>query len=135
PRALMALISARMPAPPEGSTPAMVKELGIILQSLTVQRLQKTLLGGAGICTVILARNAASAPGFAAGFDRFFHGRGHEDGVVRAGDGGVHKYAVTTEFHGDGGVGRGAYAGIHQHRDAGLVDDESQVPRVENAHG
>src|SRR5690606_41840940 len=102
----MALISARMPAPPEGSTPAMVKELGIILQSLTVQRLQKTLLGGAGICTVILARNAASAPGFAAGFDRFLHGRGHQDGVARAGDGGVHQYAVATGLHGEGEIGR-----------------------------
>ena len=54
-----------------------------------------------------------------AGDDGVTHGFGHEGGVGGFGDGGVHEQAVGAEFHRDGGVGCGAYAGIDDHGDFG----------------
>src|SRR5690606_18371677 len=124
----MALMSAKMPAPPEGSTPAMVREFGIISIYSTVQRLQQPFLGRAGISAVVLARDATSQEGFAACLHGELHGGGHEHWVARAGDCGVHEYAVAAQLHGNGGVGGSTYSGIHQHGHLSLVDDEAQVP-------
>ena len=51
--------------------------------------------------------------GLAASEDAVLHGFGHEDGVLRGGDGGVHQYAVEAEFHRQRRVRRCAYACVY----------------------
>src|SRR6266852_3296800 len=63
--------------------------------------------------------HAAREVGFAAGDYGVAHGFRHEDGVLGFGDGRIHEDAIGTEFHGDGGVGSGADAGIHDHGNFG----------------
>src|SRR5690349_25075887 len=46
----------------------------------------------------------------------------------------IHQYAIASELHRDRGVGSGAYAGVHDHRRLGVLDDDLQVPGIENAH-
>ena len=50
------------------------------------------------------------------------------------GDGGVHQYAVAAQFHGDRRVRGGADAGVDQDRHLEAVDDQAQVPRIDDAH-
>src|SRR5690606_10023210 len=59
---------------------------------------------------------------------------GHKNGVACTGNGRVHENAVAAQFHGNGGIGSGAHAGIHKHGDIRLVDDETQVPGIKDAH-
>src|SRR5260370_36611498 len=54
-----------------------------------------------------------------AGHDGVIHGFGHQHGIFSMSDPGIHEHTVGTELHGDGGVGGGAYSGIHDERDAG----------------
>src|SRR5258708_26046687 len=72
--------------------------------------------GGGGIEAL---GHAAGEVAFAAGDDGVAHGFGHEHGVLGFGDRGVHQDAIGAEFHGHGGVGSGADAGIHDHGDFG----------------
>ena len=58
---------------------------------------------------------------------------GHRDRVVGAGYRARAQYAVVAELHRQRRVGRGADAGVEDHRHAGLLDDEAQVVRVEDA--
>lgn len=46
-------------------------------------------------------RDAAGPVGQAAGDHGVAHGVGHRDGILRAGDRGVHEHAVGAQFHGD----------------------------------
>src|SRR5580704_1126115 len=63
------------------------------------------------------------------------HGFGHEDGILRVGNAGVHQDCVCAEFHGDGGVGGGAYACVHNQRHAGdHFAQDADVGLVLNAH-
>src|SRR5690606_4436747 len=104
----MALTSARMPAPPEGSTPAMVREFGIMVGAESLlDGLEQALFGRTGVGAVELAGDATGQPGFAPRLHGLLHGPGHQYRVARAGDGGIHEHAVAAEFHGDRGVGRG----------------------------
>src|SRR6266704_4400353 len=63
--------------------------------------------------------HAPGEVGLTAGNDGVAHGFGHEDGVLGFGNGGVHQHAIGAEFHGDGGVGSRANAGIHNHGNFG----------------
>ena len=75
--------------------------------------------------------HAAGEEGLAAGEDSVLHGFGHEDGVLRGGDGGVHQDAVEAEFHGQRRVRRGAYARVHDQRDLGdELAEDAQVGGV-----
>jgi hypothetical protein len=78
--------------------------------------------------------HAAGEVGFAAGADGFAHGFGHEFGVLRFGDGGIHEEAVGAEFHGLGGVGRGADSGVDDHGDFGdAFAENAEVGGILNA--
>ena len=68
---------------------------------------------------VEFAGHAAGEERLAAGEDGMLHGLGHEDGILGLGDGGVHQDGVEAEFHGEGGVGGGADAGVDDQRDFG----------------
>src|SRR5258706_3516501 len=68
--------------------------------------------GGGGVEAL---GHAAGEIAFAAGDDRIAHGFGHEDGILRFSDGGVHEDAIGAELHGNGGVRGGADAGIPDH--------------------
>ena len=81
-----------------------------------------------------LARHAARTEGLAAGLDGFFHRAGHQHGIFRERDACVHEDARAAELHRDRRVGRGAHAGVDQHWNFRRLDDELQVPRVEDAH-
>src|SRR5690606_28287090 len=110
----MALMSARMPAPPEGSTPAMVSAFGItacvvIACMSRLQGLKQAFFRRTRIGAVELSWNAAGTPGFAPSFHGFLHGTGHEHGITRACDGRIHQNTIAAQFHGDGGVGCGAH--------------------------
>src|SRR5690606_15753116 len=100
----MVLMSARTPAPPEGSTPAMESVLGIMLMGqdlLTAEgdgvgaetgrrslaRLQQPLGGRAGIGAVEFTWYPARQEGFAACLDRLLHGARHADRIACARNG------------------------------------------------
>ena len=53
--------------------------------------------------------------------------------VLRMGDGGVHQHRVAAQFHGDGGVGGGADAGVEDYRDLCALGDDRDVVRVADA--
>src|SRR5262249_59050008 len=56
-------------------------------------------------------------------------------GVLSFGDSGVHEDAVRTQFHGNGSVGRGAYASVHDHGNfADALSQDAQVRGILNAH-
>src|SRR5205814_4850770 len=59
--------------------------------------------------------HAAGEEGFTARENGVAHGFGHEDGVSRFRDGGVHKNAVGAELHGDRCVAGSADARIDDH--------------------
>src|SRR5690606_22453658 len=102
PRALMALMSASMPAPPEGSTPAMLRVFRIMGSSLG---LDQAFGGRAGVGAVELARHAAGQEGFTSRLHCLVHGAGHEDRIFCSGNGGIHQYGIAAQFHGHGGIG------------------------------
>src|SRR5690606_13623091 len=79
PSALMALMSASMPAPPDGSTPAMVRVFGIMGSGLG---LDQAFGGRAGIGAVELARYPTGQEGFASRLHRLVHGTGHKDRIL-----------------------------------------------------
>src|SRR5258706_13837677 len=56
--------------------------------------------GGGGVEAL---GHAAGEIAFAAGDDRIAHGFGHEDGILRFSDSGVHEDAIGAEHHGNGG--------------------------------
>src|SRR5882724_2095883 len=63
--------------------------------------------------------HAAGEEGFTAGEGGVAHGFGHENGISRFRDGGVHKNAVGADFHGDRCVARSADARIDDHGNFG----------------
>ena len=58
----------------------------------------------------------------------------HPHRVVRVGDRRVHQHAGAAQLHRDRRIRCRADAGIDQHRDLRALEDELQVPRIENAH-
>ena len=78
--------------------------------------------------------HAAGEPGFTAGGDGFAHRFRHKDRVGSFGDGGVHEYAISTQFHRDGGIGGDAHACIDNHGDFGdAFAEDAQVGGILNA--
>ena len=64
----------------------------------------------------------------------FFIAPAMQHRIARRGDRGVHQHAVAAELHRDRRVGGGADAGVDQHRHLGVLDDDLQIPRIEDAH-
>ena len=67
---------------------------------------------------VHLSGDAARQTGETSRKHGVLHGLGHDNGLPRAGNGGVHQHAVGSQLHGEGRVGRGAHAGVYDERHA-----------------
>src|SRR5712664_43922 len=74
---------------------------------------------GAGGSRVEPLRHTAGKVRFAAGDSGVAHGFGHEHGVLRFGNGGVHEDAVRAQLHGFGGVRGRADSGVDDKWDFG----------------
>ena len=80
-------------------------------------------------------RHAAREVGSAAGEYGVVHGFGHQHRILRAGDSCIHEDGVSSEFHGDGGVGCGAYTSIHDEGNGGdHLAQDANVSLILNAH-
>ena len=90
--------------------------------------------GRARVGGVELARHAPGKESLAPGLDRLLHRARHQHRLAGSGDRSVHQHAIAAQLHRNGGVRGRAHAGIDQHRHLGVVDDQAQIPRVEDAH-
>src|SRR4029077_11261893 len=88
-----------------------------------------TPIHGARGRRVQLPRDATGEDRLAARFAGETHRLGHEDRIARAGDGRVHEDGVAAQLERLAGVRRGADAGVDDHRDAALLDDDPEVAR------
>src|SRR5207247_9681503 len=98
---------------------AIAAELGSTLRGTTFVTSSDSPFEGAGGRGVELFGYTAGEIRLAAGDDSVIHGLGHEHGVLRKRDAGVHEHCIRAEFHGDGGVGGRAHACVHDERHGG----------------
>jgi voltage-gated sodium channel len=96
-------------------------------------RVSQSLPGWAGGLGPEALGDAAGQAGEAASGDGVAHGGGHAFGVVGSGDRGGQEDGRAAQFHCQGGIRRGADAGVEHDGDAGAGDDQLEVVGVADA--